>query len=78
MNIPKKIYVIDRNGRMHLIEITPDLTINGVSIDTAETAENILEQYFADRCDIKFKSSNYLKVFDANNLIGFQIVPVHE
>jgi hypothetical protein len=32
MIMNKKIYVIDRNGRMHLIEMDPSLTINDVVI----------------------------------------------
>lgn len=74
----KKNYVIDRNGRMHLIEITPELTINGKTINDADHAEQELNMLFASRSDITFKSLTHLKVFDCRGLIGFQIVPEYE
>jgi len=77
MNSTKKIYVIDRNGRMHLIEFTPDLTINGTLTDP-DHAVTHLESLFQSRSDITFKTNNFVKVFDSKKLIGYQIVPIHE
>lgn len=74
----KKIYVIDRNGRMHLIEMDPSLTINDVVISNPIQAENELNTLFAARKDIIFKTNTHLKVFDSKGLIGYQIVPDHE
>jgi hypothetical protein len=74
----KKIYVIDRNGRMHLIEMDPSLTINDVVISNPIQAENELKNLFATRQDIIFKTNTHLKVFDSNGLIGYQIVPDYE
>lgn len=74
----KKIYVIDRNGRMHLVELDPSLTINDIAISDDTQAEKILKNLFADRNDITFKTNTHLKVFDSKGLIGFQIVPAHE
>lgn len=74
----KKIYVIDRNGRMHLVELDPSLTINDIAISDDTQAEKILKNLFADRKDIIFKTNTHLKVFDSKGLIGFQIVPAHE
>lgn len=74
----KKIYVIDRNGRMHLVELNPSLTINGTVITSAEQAESELNTLFAGRKDIIFKTNTHLKVFDSKGLIGFQVVPAHE
>lgn len=78
MSVPKKIYVIDRNGRMHLVEFSPELTINDELIDTPETAIEILDNLFSERKDIKFKTNTHYKVFDSKGLIGFQVVPIHE
>lgn len=74
----KKIYVIDRNGRMHLIELDPSLFINDIAIADPEQAETLLKNLFAERQDIVFKTNTHLKVFDSAGLIGFQIVPGHE
>jgi hypothetical protein len=74
----KKIYIIDRNGRMHLISLELGLMINGVEVNSAEDAEAYISNLFADRKDITFKTLTHLKVFDSNNLIGFQIVPSNE
>lgn len=74
----KKIYVIDRNGRMHLINLELGLMINGEIINSAEQAETLLGNLFAERKDITFKTPTHLKVFDSTNLIGFQLVPAHE
>ena len=77
MNSTKKIYVIDRNGRMHLIEFSPDLRINGTYTDP-EHAESALETLFETRSDITFKTDSFVKAFDTKKLIGYQIVPIHE
>lgn len=74
----KKIYVIDRNGRMHLINLELGLLINGVAINSVDEAETTISNLFANRKDITFKTSTHLKVFDSANLIGFQIVPANE
>ena len=70
----KKIYIIDRNGRMHLIELN-DLSINGETITSVEQAENILLKLFTNRNDIILKNTTHFKVFDSKGLIGFQLVP---
>jgi hypothetical protein len=74
----KKIYVIDRNGRMHPIELDPSLFINDIAIADSEQAETLLKTLFAERQDIVFKTNAHLKVFDSAGLIGFQIVPDYE
>ena len=74
----KKIYVIDKNGRMHLVELDPSLTINDVPITDSVLAEKILRNLFAERQDITFKTDTYLKVFDSTGLIGFQVVSSQE
>lgn len=74
----KKIYVIDRNGRMHLVDMNSDLTINDVAITDSDQAEKELKKLFTNRDDIIFKTNTHLKVFDSTGLIGFQIVPEHE
>lgn len=74
----KKIYIIDRNGRMHVIELVPSLTINGVLITTADQAECELINCYSNGGNIIFKTDTYLKIFDSKKLLGVQVVPENE
>lgn len=74
----KKLYVIDRNGRMHVIEIDETLTVNGENIKDADHLESVLSKIWSDRTDLYMKNSKRVKVFDTYQLIGYQIVPIEE
>ena len=74
----KKIYIIDRNGRMHVVDINDTLVINTFKITSEEHLEELLHEIFSIRSDLYIKSSSHVKVFDTKQLIGYQIVPVHE